>query len=245
MEVTKALPKTSAEKNENSAGLNRRKFLTRLGGAASIAAIAASCQKTSLSPSASSSSTDQIKFGGIDFGKGDIAILNYAYLLEQLEAAFYIHVVQTPYPNMNPWEQNTLNDIMNHEVAHREFFKTAIGDSAIPVLEFDFTSINFASRDSVLGAAKTFEDTGVSAYNGAAAKIVSVDYLLTAGKIVSVEARHAGLIRDLINPGSFADSTAVDANGLDLVAEPRDVLKAVSIYIMKPTIDFNHLPSNF
>ena len=243
MEITKALPKT--DEGASASALNRRKFLTRLGGAAGIAAIAASCQKTSLSPSLASGSSDQIKFGGIDFGTGDIAILNYAYLLEQLEAAFYIHVVQSPYPGINPWETNTLNDIMNHEIAHREFFKTALGASAIPVLEFDLTSIDFASRDSVLGAAKSFEDTGVSAYNGAAAKIVSVDYLLTAGKIVSVEARHAALIRDLINPGSFADSTAVDANGLDLVAQPRDVLKAVSIYVVKPAIDFNKLPSNF
>jgi hypothetical protein len=40
-----------------------------------------------------------------------------------------------------------------------------------------------------------FEDTGVSAYNGAAPAIKSKDLLATAGAIVQVEARHAAAIR--------------------------------------------------
>ena len=56
----------------------------------------------------------------------------------------------------------------------------------------------------------------MSAYNGAGRLIETADYLVLAGKIVSVEARHAALIRDLIMMGSFADDTAIDANGLDL-----------------------------
>lgn len=52
-------------------------------------------------------------------------------------------------------------------MAHREFFKNALAKAAIPGLEVNFSGINFASRDSVLGTAKAFEDLGVSAYNGA------------------------------------------------------------------------------
>ncbi len=106
-------------------------------------------------------------------------------------------------------------------VAHREFFKNALADKAIPGLEVNFASINFSSRDSVLGTAKAFEDLGVSAYNGAGKLITSPDYLLLAGKIVSVEARHAALIRDLISNGSFADNTVIDANGLDMAKAPQ------------------------
>lgn len=94
-------------------------------------------------------------------------------------------------------------------------FSAALGNNAIRDLEVDFSTINFTSRDSVLGTAKAFEDLGVSAYNGAGRYIASADYLLLAGKIVSVEARHAAYIRDLISNGSFADSTVINGDGLD------------------------------
>ena len=32
-----------------------------------------------------------------DLGEGDIGVLNYAYALEQLEAAFYTMVIDSPY----------------------------------------------------------------------------------------------------------------------------------------------------
>ena len=44
---------------------------------------------------------------------------------------------------------------------------------------------------------KAFEDLGVSAYNGAGKLIENADYLLLVGKIVSVEARHASMVRRL------------------------------------------------
>ena len=51
--------------------------------------------------------------------------------------------------------------------------------------------MDFNSRDSVLKTARTFEDLGVAAYNGAGQLLERGEYLLLAGKIVSVEARHA------------------------------------------------------
>ena len=88
-----------------------------------------------------------------------------------------------------------------------------------------------------------FEDLGVSAYNGAGGLLDSADYLLLAGKIVSVEARHAALIRDLITPGSFADASVVNAMGLDVVRMPLDVLKIAGTYI-KTKINGNNLPKS-
>jgi hypothetical protein len=179
---------------------------------------------------------------GVYFGSGDIAVLNYAYALEQLEAAFYTQVMASPYSGMPTLEQGYLTDIRDHEIAHREFFKAAIGSKAITSLEVDFSSINFASRDSVLATAKAFEDLGVSAYNGAGRLIVDVNYLALAGKIVSVEARHAALIRDLISNGSFADNTVVDTNGLDTSRSPVAVLKIASTYI-KTKLNVKDLPT--
>lgn len=183
--------------------------------------------------------------GTVDLGSGDTGILNYAYLLEQLEAAFYVQVIATPFSGMTAAETTLLTDIRDHELAHRDFFKTALGASAIASVEVNFTSIDFSNRASVLGTAKAFEDLGVSAYNGAGKLITNVDYLLIAGKIVSVEARHAAAIRDLLNPFSAdyaGDDVVTVSQGLDGAKTPTEVLTIASAYV-KTTVKFDKLPS--
>lgn len=219
-----------------NASLQRRSFLQYAGaGMAGVALVAAGCKKDR-----GFSSVE----GGVNLGSGDPGILNYAYALEQLEAAFYVQVIKTPYANMSTAEMALLTDIRDHEVAHREFFKNALGTAAIPGLEVNFSAINFSSRDSVLGTAKAFEDLGVSAYNGAGKLIKSVDYLLLAGKIVSVEARHAALIRDLIENGTFANTEVVDmAKGLDKSRTPSEVLAIAGAFV-KTKINASNLPTS-
>jgi ferritin-like metal-binding protein YciE len=192
-----------------------------------------------------SNSTSTTTTTGVDLGTGDAGILNYAYALEQLEAAFYTQVVASFYSGASASEKQILSDIKNHEVAHREFFKAALGSGAIANLEVNFSTIDFTSRTSVLTTAQTFEDLGVAAYNGAGQLLQSADYLTAAGKIVSVEARHAAAIRDLINPktASFAGDDVIDAtSGLDRAFTPAMVLTAAGPYI-KTSIDASHLPS--
>lgn len=182
----------------------------------------------------------------INLGSGDTGILNYAYALEQLEAAFYTQVVQNEYSSMTTTERDILNDIQKHEVAHREFFKAALGSNAIVDLEVDFSSIDFNSRSSVLNTAKAFEDLGVGAYNGAGKLIVTPDYLVLAGKIVSVEARHAAAIRSLLSPGtaSFAGDDIITAStGLDGAKTPSEVLAVVKTYL-KSTLSASNLPTS-
>lgn len=184
--------------------------------------------------------------GGIQggtFGVGDIAILNYAYALEQLEAAFYTTVLDQPYNGMNRIEQELLADIRDHEIAHREFLKGALGSNAIPMLQVDFSRVNGASRESVLTSARSFEDLGVSAYNGAGQLLSDPQYLAAAGSIVSVEARHAATIRNLISPFSaaFAGNDVVDGQGLDEARVPSQVLPKVKPYVLTP-IDPGQLP---
>ncbi len=168
-----------------------------------------------------------------DLGEGDVGVLNYAYALEQLEAAFYTQVIATPYADITADETALLTDIRDHEVEHRDFLKTALADGAIPDLEVDFSAVDFTSRASVLGTAMVFEDLGVAAYNGAGKLIENGDYLLAAGKIVSVEARHAAAIRDLLTPNSvaFAGDDVVDDSGLDGAKAPADVLAAADPFI--------------
>ena len=224
--------KTSPEAGADVAtDVSRRRFFQISGGIAGVGMFLSACSKSSNNSNA-----------GVNLGSGDVGVLNYAYALEQLEAAFYINVISTQYSGITSDEVALLTDIRDHEVAHREFFKAALGTGAIQALSVNFSAINFADRTSVLTAAKTFEDLGVSAYNGAGRLLVSADYLTIAGKIVSVEARHAAYIRDLLSYNSFADITAVGSNGLDLENSPTTVLAAAGAYITTK-IDASHLPN--
>lgn len=203
--------------------LNRRNFLRYTGvGLATTAVLLTGCDDDDEEVM---DTTGTAMLTNDDFG-----ILNYAYALEQLEAAFYTQVMLTPYSNMPTNEMNLLKDIRDHEIAHRDFFKAALGPKAVGDLKVDFSKVNFSDRSSVLSTARTFEDLGVAAYNGAGNLITNPDYLLIAGKIVSVEARHAAWIRDMITNGTFSDTA--NAQGLDPAMKPSEVLKAADPFIM-------------
>lgn len=223
---------------QESNASSRRDFM-RSAGLAGAAIALAGCGATSTELTAPAIPPQGVPLGAVvapdgsitlDFST-DIDVLNYAYALEQLEAAFYVAAVTnaafaTIY---SANEQRVLLDIRDHEVVHRDFLAAALGTAKIPNLTPDFSTINFGSRASVLGTAKVFEDLGVSAYNGAAKYIASAVYLGLAGKIVSVEARHASAIRDLLNnrSGDFAP------NAFDAGATPQAVLTAADPYIVE------------
>lgn len=181
--------------------------------------------------------------GAVDLGAGDLGVLNYAYALEQLEAAFYSQVNRSPYSGMSGYERSVLRDIRDHEIAHVAFFAKALGQNRIPNLQPNFSAVDFRSRQSVLSTASTFEDLGVSAYNGGGAAIKDPRYLAAAGSIVSVEARHAAILRDLINPlsASFAGFDVVDIGGLDVARPPSQVLAMAAPFIATP-VTANQLP---
>lgn len=246
MQQKNTVPEPAGEKTLSATNqASRRNFLTKLTGAAAITAFAASCTKeATMTSGASTLSADARSLsasGAIGMGLGDIAILNYAYLLEQLEAKFYMLVTSSYFSGISSYTKARLEQIRDHEIAHREFFKTALGNKAIPEIEFDFSVVDFSSRQSVLTYAKTFEDTGVGAYNGAGKYIKNPDYLLAAGKIVSVEARHASFLRSLLEVNSFANNEVLDANGLDLATPPLQVVKTVLPFIVTK-MDFSNLP---
>jgi hypothetical protein len=225
--------------------VQRRSFLKYAGaGAAGIALVAAGCKQSNFNPD-----DPENGFGGsktVSLGSGDVGILNYAYALEQLEAAFYIQVIATPFSGMTAVETALLTDIRDHEIAHREFFKAAIpanGGTAIPGLQVNFSKINFADRASVLGTARAFEDLGVSAYDGAGYLLKNETFLLLAGKIVSVEARHAALIRELLEPNSFLGDQVDATTSVNIARTPAQVLAIAGEYI-KTKIDASSLPTS-
>jgi hypothetical protein len=232
----------------------RRSFLKLLGVGGSIV----------LMPSvfAACNDNDNITGTGGNPGPGvtldlsnDTGILNYAYALEQLEAAFYTAVVASAaFSSMNAEQQEVMFDLRNHEVIHREFLKAALGSSAITSLSLNSTTVASLLTDgpTILKNAEMFEDLGVSAYNGAG-KYLSSANLALAGKIVSVEARHAAAIRDIRDAlGSrgteaantrFAGDLVVNANGLDVKLEPSVVLgKVVATNLVTNTLTVSASP---
>lgn len=222
--------------------VQRRSFLRYAGaGAAGIALLAAGCKHSNYNPD-----DPENGFGpGISLGTGDVAILNYAYALEQLEAAFYTKVASSFYSGATDTEKAFLTEIRDHEIAHREFFKAAIpanGGTAIKSLDVDFSTIDFTSRASVLGTAMAFEDLGVSAYDGVGYALKNTTYLLLAGKIVSVEARHAATIRELLSPNTFLGDQ-VSADSVNISRSPAEVFAIAGKYI-KTKIDTSSLPTS-
>ena len=169
----------------------------------------------------------------------DAGILNYAFALEQLEAAFYTAVLgSAAFAGMTAEQKEVMTDLRNHEVAHREFLRAALNTGAIGDLALSSSAVAAAvgSAASILKTAEAFEDLGVAAYNGAGKYLQDGGNLLLAGKIVSVEARHAAAIRDLREgqglagtaPGTrFAGDDVVNAQGLDVKLEPSTVLGRV------------------
>jgi len=171
----------------------------------------------------------------LDFGD-DFGILNLALVLETTETRFYERVISSPPRDLRPGEFEILRDIKANERQHLRFFKRALGPLRVKVSDSNFSSIDFTSRQSVLEAARNFEDNGVATLNGAGRRVKLPEFLTIAGKLVSVEGRHSASLRDMLNPGSrdFAGDDVVDENGLDRAITPAESLARVSKFLVNP-----------
>ncbi len=122
---------------------------------------------------------------------GDVDIVNFALTLEYLEEAFYRGAPKNLSASVAPLVKRFGDD----ESAHAEALADAVkqlGGTPAPRPRFVFPAGN---EKAFLKLAQTLEDTGVSAYNGAAPAIQSKEVLAAAGSIAQIEARHAAAIR--------------------------------------------------
>ncbi|MFD2516212.1 ferritin-like domain-containing protein [Pontibacter locisalis] len=132
-----------------------------------------------------------------------LEILNYALTLEYLEYNFYNQALGNSALNLGD-NREFFTEVRDNELAHVNFLQAAIrslGGTPVDEPNFDF-SANGAFPDwntnaqTFLTLSQAFEDTGVRAYKGQAAKLAGNPTILTAAlQIHSVEARHAAIVR--------------------------------------------------
>jgi Ferritin-like domain len=199
-------------------------------------------------------------------------VLNFALNLEYLEAEFYSVATsgQTLGSSViggssmatggnqvtftDTYVADTAAEIAQDEMEHVKFLRTALPKPvAEPAINLAALGIGFASQAEFLTLARAFEDTGVSAYAGAATLLTSnKTYLQAAAQILATEAYHAGNLRlscilknvapfatdsmdippydPAIDSGGAATSAhyfPTDSNGLAITRTPSQVLMIV------------------
>lgn len=233
--------------------VNRRKFLAGLG--ATSAAVAGAGLLIGCG--------DNVKTPPpvVAAGVTEADILNFALNLEYLEAQFYLFAttgvglsvadmgtgagtvsggVQTTFTD--PQVMEIAQDITGDEVLHVELLRSALAASAVSMPDINLAALgSFATQTQFLTIARAFEDTGVSAYAGAATGLTGSN-LQTAAQILGTEAFHASAIRlKLIELGITVTATdsqdvvparpdkyfAVDANALAIKRNTSQVLQIV------------------
>jgi len=188
--------------------------------------------------------TQELTVGAVDPGEGpvpldldtDLGLLNYAYALEQIKAAFYARALDE---RTFTGEEAVVSDLAAHEDIHRLSLRSVLQSAAIRDLTPSFDEVNFSSPADVLETAQTLEVLGVAAYSGVADLLSSRRFLAMVGSIVSVEARHAATVRDLADPmdnyfgGPFpiGGGFTIDDNGLYEARNPRVVIDAVASFV--------------
>jgi rubrerythrin len=155
-------------------------------------------------------------------GGGDVEILNFALTLEYLESTFYKEAKTRA--KAKGELKSLISLLAEDEDQHVEALTATIkklGGKPVAEPKFDF---EYSDPKSFLKLAQTFEDTGVSAYNGAAPMIKSKEVLGAAGSIVQVEARHAAAIR-------IQNEQEPAPDAFDPSLDEKQVLKAVEPFI--------------
>ncbi len=187
-------------------GMSRGAFLVR-GALATGAAVGAA----SVSPWVTRAIAQE--------GGGDVEILNFALTLEYLEADFYRQAGKLP---LKGQYKSLAKEFGDNEQEHVDALVATIGQLGGKPAKKPTFVFGLKSQADFEKLAITLEDTGVSAYNGAAPMIQSKEVLAAAGSIVQVEARHAAALRFLggMNPTTGAFDKTLSKNAVLKAVKP-------------------------
>ncbi len=125
--------------------------------------------------------------------KQDVDVLNYALLLESLQASFYHEALRRGRLH-GEWRQFA-RLVGREEQRHLDYLRRQLGSRARSIPRFSFGR-SVAEPRRFAAAAVALEDLGLAAYNGQAANLTP-RALRSALRVISVEARHAAWARDL------------------------------------------------
>jgi hypothetical protein len=117
-----------------------------------------------------------------------------------------------------------LKTIRDHEIAHVDFLRSALGSSAVGPCTFDFTG-SLKSVASFIATAQVLENTGVMAYDGAIRYVDKGDYLQAGAQIATIEARHAAYLNLLERDSPFPDA-------FDMGKKPSEIIAAAKPFIV-------------
>lgn len=181
----------------SDASLSRRELLTGTATlAASLVAVPALAQ-TAAAPDAAPPKSPAQPAG---LPSSDLQILNFALLLEYLEADFYTRSVAAHQRRayLLPRFAVLAQTLRDHEITHAQTLTQVItqgGGTPIQAPAFQFPPEAFISPTFWARFASAMEETGVSAYLGQAGRLRTPSLLQAAASIYGVEARHASILR--------------------------------------------------
>lgn len=189
----------------------RRSFL-KWTGAAGAGLVLAGCGEDRVGPAGPAQTVDGPR--GTHFlppsgPSNDTEILQFALLLELLEAKFYTLAVASGVLSGKVLEVST--NVRDHEQDHVAFLQAALGGDAFGQddVVFDFSG-TLKNQNKFLDAAEAFEQTGVGAYLGALPLISDPALAEAASTIFTIEARHTAAFRAMNHrndpvPDAFED----------------------------------------
>ncbi len=201
-------------------------------------------------------------------GINDYDILNFALNLEYLEAEFYTMATTGKTLEQSGFDLSgkgtygpttggarinfagtgqlgrTANGLAETEQFHVKFLRSALGSYAVAKPAINLNALGLVNTwQKFIVVARAQEQTGESAYAGAAALIQNKTYLTAAAQILAVEAEHVGNLRlfcdiynvatakidaqDVLPPPSGTNMFTINSKGLAPARTPSEVLAIV------------------